>query len=115
MNSKPTQISFLEFLIRKEEHPDEMLGDVLFPKGFEVRDLENLRFEFEKLANRYGLTLPAKLKKGNLVLEWKPLPGELDKDNNDNIDKSKLREKMSGLTTEELNAFSNIIINRQEN
>ena len=37
----------------------------------------NLRFEFEKLANRYGLTLPAKLKKGNLVLEWKPLPGEL--------------------------------------
>ena len=77
MNSKPKQISFLEFLIDENASQDDSLGEVIFPKGFEVRDLENLRKEFEILANRYGLSLPAKLKKGNLVLEWKPLPGEI--------------------------------------
>ena len=76
METKPTQISFMEFLINENTDLDDNLGQVIFPKGFEVRDLESLRYEFEKLANRYGLTLPAKLKKGNLVLEWKPLPGE---------------------------------------
>ena len=34
-----------------------------------MRDLQKLRHDFELLANRYGLTLPAKLK-GQLVLEW---------------------------------------------
>ena len=76
MNSKPKQISFLEFLIDENESQDDSLGEVIFPKGFEVRDLENLRKEFEILANRYGLSLPAKLKKGNLVLEWSLYQGK---------------------------------------
>ena len=42
MNSKPKQISFLEFLIDENETKDDSLGEVIFPKGFEVRDLENL-------------------------------------------------------------------------
>ena len=115
MDTKPTQISFMEFLINENNDLDDNLGEVIFPKGFEVRDLENLRYEFEKLANRYGLTLPAKLKKGNLVLEWKPLPGELKNKKEQNIDKSKLRSRLTNLTPEELNAFSNSFANIQKN
>ena len=102
-------------LINENTDLDDNLGQVIFPKGFEVRDLENLRYEFEKLANRYGLTLPAKLKKGNLVLEWKPLPGELNNEKKKNFEKSKLRSKFSNLTIEELNAFSNCFSNNQKN
>ena len=115
METKPIQISFMEFLINDNTEFDDNLGQVIFPKGFEVRDLENLRYEFEKLANRYGLTLPAKLKKGNLVLEWKPLPGELKNDKKQNFEKSKLRPRFSNLTIEELNAFSNSFSNNQKN
>ena len=115
METKPTQISFMEFLINENTELDDNLGQVIFPKGFEVRDLENLRYEFEKLANRYGLTLPAKLKKGNLVLEWKPLPGELNNEKKKNFEKSKLRSRFSNLTIEELNAFSNSFSNNQKN
>ena len=39
---------------------------IIFPKGFEVRDLENLRHEFEKLANRYGLTFLQNLRRETL-------------------------------------------------
>ena len=60
METKPTQISFMEFLINENTELDDNLGQIIFPKGFEVRDLENLRYEFEKLANRYGLTLTCK-------------------------------------------------------
>ncbi len=115
MDTKPTQISFMEFLINENTDLDDNLGEVIFPKGFEVRDLENLRYEFEKLANRYGLTLPAKLKKGSLVLEWKPLPGELKNKKEQNNDKSKLRSRLTNLTPEELNAFSNSFANIQKN
>ena len=115
MKTKPTQISFMEFLINENTELDDNLGQVIFPKGFEVRDLENLRYEFEKLANRYGLTLPAKLKKGNLVLEWKPLPGELNSEKKKNFEKLKLRSRFSNLTIEELNAFSNSFSNNQKN
>ena len=41
MNSKPKQISFLEFLIDENASQDDSLGEVIFPKGFEVRNLEN--------------------------------------------------------------------------
>ena len=53
--------------------------------------MENLRKEFEILANRYGLSLPAKLKKGNLVLEWKPLPGEIQNNTEKKFGKVKLK------------------------
>ena len=69
------QTSFLESLVGIK-NTDEISGDIVFPRGFEVRDLQKLRHDFELLANRYGLTLPAKLKKGQLVLEWKPFPEE---------------------------------------
>lgn len=115
MNSKPKQISFLEFLIDENASPDDSLGEVIFPKGFEVRDLENLRKEFEILANRYGLSLPAKLKKGNLVLEWKPLPGEIQNNTEKKFGKVKLKPKVSNLTTEELIAFSESFVNIQKN
>ena len=115
METKPTQISFMEFLINENTDLDDNLGQIIFPKGFEVRDLENLRHEFEKLANRYGLTLPAKLKKGNLVLEWKPLPGEFNNEKKKNFEKSKLRSRFSNLTIEELDAFSNSFSNNQKN
>ena len=115
MNSKPKQISFLEFLIDENASLDDSLGEVIFPKGFEVRDLENLRKEFEILANRYGLSLPAKLKKGNLVLEWKPLPGEIQNNNDKKFEKVKYKPKVSNLTTEELIAFSESFVNIQKN
>ena len=115
MNSKPKQISFLEFLIDENASQDDSLGEVIFPKGFEVRDLENLRKEFEILANRYGLSLPAKLKKGNLVLEWKPLPGEIQNNTEKKFGKVKLKPKVSNLTTEELIAFSESFVNIQKN
>ena len=76
-DSRQMQTSFLESLIRIPS-TDRDLGDVVFPKGFEVRNFETLRKDFEALANRYGLSLPAKLKKGQLVLEWKPFPNEAD-------------------------------------
>ncbi len=57
---------------------EESVGDIVFPKGFEVRNFQKLRRDFEMLANDYGLSLPAKLKKGQLVLEWKPFPEEPD-------------------------------------
>ena len=69
------QTSFLESLIDVNDI-DETFGDVVFPKGFEVRDFKKLRRDFELVANKYGLTLPAKLKKGQLVFEWKPFPNE---------------------------------------
>jgi len=69
------QTSFLESLIN-EENVDETFGDIVFPKGFEVRDFKKLRRDFELLANNYGLSLPAKLKKGQLVFQWKPFPNE---------------------------------------
>ena len=71
------QTSFLESLI-DVHNVEETFGDIVFPKGFEVRDFKKLRNEFELLANRYGLSLPAKLKKGQLVFQWKPLPNEVD-------------------------------------
>ena len=99
----------------ENESQDDSLGEVIFPKGFEVRDLENLRKEFEILANRYGLSLPAKLKKGNLVLEWKPLPGEIQNNTEKKFGKVKLKPKVSNLTTEELIAFSESFVNIQKN
>ena len=69
------QTSFLESLVGVKD-ADETLGDIVFPKGFEVRDFKKLRTDFEVLANKYGLSMPAKLKKGQLVLEWKPFPNE---------------------------------------
>ena len=69
------QTSFLESLIGAKS-ADETMGDIVFPKGFEVRDFKKLRTDFELLANKYGLTMPAKLKKGQLVLEWKPFLDE---------------------------------------
>ena len=69
------QTSFLESLIDAKS-VDKTMGDMMFPKGFEVRDCKKLRSDFELLANRYGLTMPAKLKKGQLVLEWKRFPNE---------------------------------------
>jgi len=106
----------LEYLIGGEEYLEEGLGEVVFPKGFEVRNLENLRLEFEKLANRYGLKLPAKLKKGNLVLEWKPLPGEVGNNPDTNrLKNAYVKQKALKLTSEEVNAFSNIFSSSQEN
>ena len=69
------QTSFLESLIN-EENVDKNLGDIAFPKGFEVRDFKKLRRDLELLANNYGLSLPARLKKGQLVFQWKPFPNE---------------------------------------
>ena len=115
MKSKPIQISFLEYLICGEDYLEETLGEVVFPKGFEVNNIEDLRFEFEKLANRYGLTLPAKLKKGNLVLEWKPLPGEMGNNPRTHLKNSYLRKKTLRLTSEEVTAFSNIFNTTQKN
>ena len=69
------QTSFLESLIDGED-VDETYGDIVFPKGFEVRDFKKLRSDFEALANTYGLSLPARLKKGQLVFQWKPFPNE---------------------------------------
>ena len=69
------QTSFLESLIGVKDG-DEAMADIVFPKGFEVRDFKKLRSDFELLANKYGLSMPAKLKKGQLVLEWKPFPNE---------------------------------------
>ncbi len=74
-DSRQMQTSFLETLIGVPDQ-ESVTGDVVFPRGFEVRNFEKLRRDFEALANRYGLTLPAKLKKGQLVLEWKPFPEE---------------------------------------
>jgi hypothetical protein len=93
------QTSFLDNLIGASGS-DEEYGDVVFPKGFEVRDFETLRRDFELLANRYGLSLPAKLKKGQLVLEWKPFPGESSN--------SYEGTKKFALTSEEINAFQNV-------
>ncbi len=116
MKPKPIQISFLEYLIGEEEYLGESLGEVVFPKGFEVSNLEDLRLEFEKLANRYGLKLPAKLKKGNLVLEWKPLPGEIvNNSETRQLEQVHLKQKALKLTSEEVNAFSNIFSPSQEN
>ena len=70
------QTSFLESLIHVE-NVDETYGDIVFPKGFEVRDFKKFRNDFELLANKYGLSLPAKLKKGQLVFQWKPFPNEV--------------------------------------
>jgi len=69
------QTSFLESLLGIHD-TDESVTDIVFPKGFEVSNFQKLRSDFEDLANRYGLSLPAKLKKGQLVLEWKPFPEE---------------------------------------
>ena len=69
------QTSFLESLIGVKDG-DEAIADIVFPKGFEVRDFKKFRSDFELLANKYGLSMPAKLKKGQLVLEWKPFPNE---------------------------------------
>ena len=66
METKLHQISFMEFLINENTELDDNLGQVIFPKGFEVRDLENLRYEFEKLANRYGLTFLQNLRRETL-------------------------------------------------
>ena len=115
MEPKPIQISFLEYLVSGEKYSEDSLGEVVFPKGFEVSNLEDLRFEFEKLANRYGLTLPAKLKKGNLVLEWKPLPGELEHGPSIDLKNYQLKQKSLNLTSEEVSAFSNIFSSAKEN
>ena len=77
--------------------------------------MENLRKVFEILANIYGLSLPAKLKKGNLVLEWKPLPGEIQNNDDKKFEKVKYKPKVSNLTTEELIAFSESFVNIQKN
>tara|TARA_B100000029_G_C17489985_1_gene928739 strand:- start:310 stop:657 length:348 start_codon:yes stop_codon:yes gene_type:complete len=115
MKTEPIQISFLEYLISGDDCLDETLGEVVFPRGFEVRNLGDLRVEFEKLANRYGLTLPAKLKKGNLVLEWKPLPGEIMNNPMPQLKGKPLRQQALKLTSEEVTAFSNVFSSVQEN
>ena len=115
MKPKPVQISFLEYLVNDEKSFDESLGKIFFPKGFEVRNIKHLRFEFEKLANRYGLTLPATLKKGNLVLEWKLLPGELDHNLSTDFKNHQVKQQTLNLTSEEVSAFSNIFSSAKEN
>ncbi len=70
------QTSFLESLL-DVQNVDKTYGDIVFPKGFEVRDFKRLRRDFESVANKYGLSLPAKLKKGQLVFQWKPFPDEV--------------------------------------
>ena len=69
------QTSFLDSLIGVNDG-DKGISDIVFSKGFEVRDFKKFRSDFELLANKYGLSMPAKLKKGQLVLEWKPFPNE---------------------------------------
>ena len=115
MKSKPDQSSFLEYLIGSEDATEDSLGEVMFPKGFEVSNLKELRLEFEQLANRYGLSLPAKLKKGVLTLEWKPLPGEVMEGHSEVIKRPDLEKKKLQLTSEELSAFSNIFESSKEN
>ena len=91
------QTSFLKSLIGDSKSTDS-LGEIVFPKGFEVSDFEKLRTEFNSLACRYGLTLPAKLRRGQLVLECKPLPGE--KNHYD------IERKVSDLTIDEISAIT---------
>ena len=93
------QTSFLENLVGTGEGERDY-ADIVFPKGFEVRNFEKLRSDFEHLANKYGLTLPAKLKKGQLVLEWKPFPRE-----GTNTYES---SKRFSLTSEEITAFQSV-------
>ena len=97
IDSRQMQTSFLESLVGVS-YADESHGDIVFPKGFEVRDFKKLRQDFELLANQYGLSLPAKLKKGQLVFEWKPFPNE-----------SKVTHSSSkefSLTQDEINALN---------
>ena len=105
MYIKPVQTSFLEYLISNDQTRDG-LGEISFPKGFEVRDFSKLRSEFEELANRFGLSLPAKLKRGVLILEWKPLSSERQSDHEKIIKSNKV--ETLGLTDEEVSALSGV-------
>ena len=98
-DSRQMQTSFLETLIGVPDD-ESVIGEVAFPKGFEVRNFERLRRDFEALANRYGLTLPAKLKKGQLVLEWKPFPEESDM--------ASVKKEQTFLTEAEVTAFNEV-------
>ena len=57
----------------------------------------------------------AKLKKGNLVLEWKPLPGEIAVNPMSKFKGNHLRQQALKLTLEEVTAFSNVFSSTQEN
>ena len=90
------QGSFLESLIGND-NTNQVIDEIKFPKNFKINNFNKLREDFNALAESYGLLLPTKLKKGQLVLEIKN-PSDKEKIN---LDKS----QKTSLTFEEIKAI----------
>ncbi len=90
------QSSFLESLIGNDTN-NKVIDEIIFPKNFKINNFNKLREDFNALAESYGLHLPTKLKKGQLVLEIKNL--------NDKEKSDTKKSKKTSLTFEEIKAI----------
>ena len=90
------QTSFLENLIRDDKSSNQF-AEIRFPKNFKINNFNKLRDDLNDLARNHGLTMPTKLKKGQLVLEIKP--------SNSNEKNEFFKNRKTSLTFEEIKAI----------
>ena len=63
------QKSFFERLLIDCNHSSGL--EIGFPREYAFDNFATLKSDLESLANKYGLTIPAKLKRGKLIFELK--------------------------------------------
>ena len=76
--------------------------EIGFPREYAFDNFATLKSDLESLANKYGLTLPAKLKRGKLIFELKTADqdGEVK-----NLTKLQLSKRPYSLSHEEVKAI----------
>ncbi len=71
--------------------------EIGFPQEYAFENFAMLKSDLESLANKYGLTLPTKLKRGKLIFEMKT------SNNDENL--RRIRGRSYSLSSEEVKAI----------
>ena len=76
--------------------------EIGFPQEYTVDNFATLKSDLESLANKYGLTIPAKLKRGKLIFELKTVDQTIEMKKSTKLEVSK---KSYSLSYEEVKAI----------
>ena len=76
--------------------------EIGFPREYAFDDFATLKSDLESLANKYGLTIPAKLKRGKLIFELKIVDQAIEIKNSTKL---KLSKRPYSLSFEEVRAI----------
>lgn len=94
------QKSFFERLLTDTSPVNGL--EIGFPQDYQFEKFAMLKTDMESLANKYGLTIPAKLKRGKLIFEIKSMK---ENDQIKKITKSPVSLNSYSLNNEELDAI----------